>query len=445
MSEGISIAPWEFKAELAAAVSIAVLASLLYVALAFDLGRATYIVFGLYVSLATTIGVMISLSLATRVSSSVLLSLAAVTFALLLEEALVNSLDPYAGFALAFIVALVLPLAASTLTVESELSKVLQVAGLMFASRLVFIPFPQSYMRINLALPSAYALIIALVVAFLVVKRITLKSIGFTVGPYRMFKQVSVGVSVGLVGGLVEYSILKPSPIQLAGDALQSILYVVIVMTLFVALAEEMLFRGLLQRSYQNVLPSWSAILMASIQFAVMHLGWLNPLEIAFAYIMGIFLGYSFWKTKSLIAPVTMHSLGNITMFLVAAYPELMLSPNAIALTIIIAAILLLPAMPWRGLLRRKVHVFSGTQATGKRYLDRFEKHLSRALKRSLQTARELGSSALSVHQQESSRIDSGQYSVTRPVTVVCAYCGRVVTGGERYCDVCGHELFLER
>jgi hypothetical protein len=247
------------------------------------------------------------------------------------------------------------------------------------------------------------------------------------------------------VGGLVEYSILKPSPIQLAGDALESILYVVIVMTLFVALAEEMLFRGLLQRSYQNVLPSWSAILMTSIQFAVMHLGWLNPLEIAFAYVMGIFLGYSFWKTKSLIAPVTMHSVGNITMFLVAAYPELMLTPNAIALTIIIAAILLLPAMPWRGLLRPKAHAFSGTQAAGKRHLDPLENHLSRALKRSLQTARKSGSSTLSPHQQEKTEVNSGQYSVTRPVTVVCAYCGHALSGGERYCDVCGHQLFLER
>ena len=89
------------------------------------------------------------------------------------------------------------------------------------------------------------------------------------------------------------------------------------------ALGEEMLFRGLVQRSYQKVLSAWSAILMASIQFAVMHLGWLNPLEIAFSYVMGIFFGYS-WKTKSLITPVIAHSMGNIIVFLIAAYPDVM-------------------------------------------------------------------------------------------------------------------------
>jgi membrane protease YdiL (CAAX protease family) len=348
MSEGISIAPWEFKAEFAAAVCIVALASLLYVALAFVLGDATQIVFNLYLSLATALSVVVSISLGTRASSGVLLSLTTVTFALLFEEALVNGLDPYAGFTLAFIVALMLPLAGSILAVGSGLSEALQVAGLMFASRLVFIPFPARFLKISLALPSAYALIIALVVAFLVIKRISLKRVGFAVGSYSLFKQVSVGLSVGLVSGLVEYLILKPSPIQLAGDALQAILYVVIVMTAFVGLGEEMLFRGLIQQTYQRVLPTWSAILMASIQFAVMHIGWQNPLEILFAYAMGIFFGYMFWKTKSLITPVIAHSLGNIAMFLIAAYPDLMLDMKTIVFTILVATALLISAALWR-------------------------------------------------------------------------------------------------
>lgn len=84
---------------------------------------------------------------------------------------------------------------------------------------------------------------------------------------------------------------------------------------------------------------------MVSIQFGIMHYGWLTPLEILFSYGMGAIYGLSFWKTKSLITPISAHALGNIIMFTIAAYPESMLDPETTLIPIIIAAALVLVAV----------------------------------------------------------------------------------------------------
>jgi len=296
----------------------------------------------------------------------------------------------------------------------------LQVAGLVFASRLVFIPFPQDLLSVKTAPPSMYALIVSLVFAFLIVKRIDLRRIGLTVGSYPMLKQVSAGVSIGLVSGLLEYFILRPDPILPAGDSLQSIVYVIIVMTLFVGLTEEVLFRGLLQESYQKVLPASSAILMASLQFGIMHYGWLNPLEILCAYSLGIVFGYLFWKTKSLLAPVIAHSLGNITLFIAAAYADVMLTPDMTRLTIIMAVVLLLPVVPWRSWARARTR-----SLPEKVYLP-------------LGHAR-LGTPSLQgTFQQTQIGIDQ---TTSATQGTICSNCSRILSQEMKYCDRCGQEV----
>jgi len=376
----------------------------------------------------TATGLYLLASLAVKRPTRSILSLAliSVTFVLLLEEAFLNGLNPSAGLGLALLAALSLPLAGSISKLNEDERYALQVCGLMFATRLAFIPFPQRFL-INTAPPSVYALVIALIIAFVALKRISLTRIGLGRSSNPLYREIGAGASVGILSGLAEYLILKPSPIRLAADNIQATLYVVIVMTLFVGLGEEMLFRGLVQESYQKVLPSWSAILIASLQFGIMHYGWFNPLELLFAYGMGIVFGYSFWKTKSLIAPLTIHSLGNIVMFHIAAYPELMLSRNVLALTIIIAAVLLLVA-PWRGLPNPKLRICLPTKPVGREYRSVLKKHIgetSMIARRMLQKIRKL-------------RYEDD-------ITYVCPYCRRVLTGKERYCDICGQQLLLEK
>jgi len=258
--------------------------------------------------------------------------LAGVTFLLLLEEALLNGPYPDMGLWLALGATLSLPLAGSIAKFSEGSRYALQVSGLMFATRLAFVPFPQKSIKVDTTV-SVYAVVMTLIIAFLFLKKIDLGRVGFTVGIRPLHSQITLAVSAGFLSGLVEYYILRPSPISPIVDKMQALLYVIIVMTLFVGLGEEILFRGLIQESYQNVLPASSAIIMTSIQFSLMHYGWLNPLEILFACGIGAVIGYLFWTTRSLIAPVIVHALGNIVMFYLAANPNhflamLMIAPS---------------------------------------------------------------------------------------------------------------------
>jgi len=394
----------------------------------------TYFYFALT---ATGLCVMASFTVRRPKRSIPSLALVVVTFALLFEEALLNGLNQSAGLSLALLATLALPLVGSISRLSEEERYALQACGLMFATRLAFIPFPQTFLKIETTTPSIYALVIALIIAFLILKRISLTKIGLTRGPYSISMQVSAGASIGIFSGIIEYHILKPSPIRLAPDVIQATLYVVIVMTLFVGLGEEMLFRGIIQESYQNLLPPWSAIMIASIQFGIMHYGWLNPLELLFAYGMGLVFGYSFWKTKSLIAPVITHSLGNIVMFHIAAYNEIMLTPNVMALTIIFATVLLLPTVPWQRLPKPEFRTFLPAKPIWgkcrgilKKYFD----EISTTTKTWLQALKELRSHASALHKEK-------ETSFEQDIIYLCPYCGRLLIGKEKYCDMCGRQL----
>jgi membrane protease YdiL (CAAX protease family) len=88
---------------------------------------------------------------------------------------------------------------------------------------------------------------------------------------------------------------------------------------LFVAIAviapvlEEVLFRGLLQNSLANRMPTWAAIAIASAVFGVAHLDF-NAFPPLMA--MGIAFGYLYHKTGSLLVNIAMHMVNNAAAML---------------------------------------------------------------------------------------------------------------------------------
>jgi len=403
---------------LAVAVYVMIWGTLLYSAFTLILGREGIMPYLLFSSVAAILGILASLSMERPVSVGFFLCLSAATAALLVEEALLNGPHASIGLVLALAAALSLSFAGSILRLGEDERYALQVTGLIFASRLAFAPFPQGLLAVSAAAPTIYILIISVAVAFIVVKRISLARVGLTRGLYPMYKQIAAGGSIGLLSSLIEYWILRPSPIRLTEDTLQTILYVVIVMTVFVGFGEELLFRGLVQESYQKVLPAWPAILLASIQFSLMHYGWQNPLELLFSYGVGIAFGYSFLKTKSLTAPIAMHASNNIAMFIIAAYPDLMFTRIAIGQTVIFAAILILPALPWHGLANSEMRTIAN---------------------RLIQPIKE--STSHIILEPKGVQLRCYEHRLTPPVIDVCACCGRVLVENTKYCDKCGRRL----
>jgi len=238
----------------------------------------------------------------------------------LVEEVLLNSALAWYGLALAFLGFALFPIVGVLFTGKGENVRVVfEVCGLLFATRIVFSPFPILLLESAAFLPVVYTLIMSAVVLYVWFRRIPLGKIGFSRGLVGLSFQVLAGVLVGVVLGLVENFVLNPQPINVGPSLVSNLVYLVVTMMVFVGFTEELLFRGLLQGYTAELMPKWQAVHLTSLVFALFHIGWLNPLEVVFAYGAGVVFGYLLIKTGGLTAPVVAHGFGNIVLYVVAS------------------------------------------------------------------------------------------------------------------------------
>lgn len=78
---------------------------------------------------------------------------------------------------------------------------------------------------------------------------------------------------------------------------------------LFAPVAEEFVFRGAVLRTLLNGnLRPWGAITVSALLFAVAHL---NPAQLVHAFIIGLLLGWMYWRTGSIIPGIVYHWVNN--------------------------------------------------------------------------------------------------------------------------------------
>lgn len=85
------------------------------------------------------------------------------------------------------------------------------------------------------------------------------------------------------------------------------------------ALSEEVLFRGVLQRSLEQVRTPRRAILITAIIFGILHL---NIVSLVPLICIGIFLGFMAYYTQSLALPIVAHFFNNACAIIVLYVPE---------------------------------------------------------------------------------------------------------------------------
>jgi len=237
------------------------------------------------------------------------------TLVLIIEELLINSLFMLYGMLLALAMTIVLPLIA---VYAHDSARCLETYGIIFASRIVFIPLRPLILAETLSQPILYTLIFLAMAFYMRFRDIPSDFTGLIKGRLPIFIQVPVGITMGIVAGIIEYQILKPKPIGNPGNLIETLAYLVIVMLVFVAVTEELMFRGLLQNFVSGAVPAVQSILMVSVQFGLMHIGWGVPLELLFAYVAGVIFGTIYYGTKSLLMPIIIHGVGNITLYVLA-------------------------------------------------------------------------------------------------------------------------------
>jgi uncharacterized protein len=86
------------------------------------------------------------------------------------------------------------------------------------------------------------------------------------------------------------------------------LLLVIFIVAFIPAIAEEFLFRGLVQRSFERVLGSWKGVVLAGVIFGAYHL---NPFSLIPLALLGIYLGFLTMRSESIWVSVVAHFFNN--------------------------------------------------------------------------------------------------------------------------------------
>jgi membrane protease YdiL (CAAX protease family) len=129
-------------------------------------------------------------------------------------------------------------------------------------------------------------------------------------------KQYIIAILAGLGLGTIEYFILGFVPII---QTLTIIDYTYLMFTIFIiGFGEELIYRGLVQVSQQELFGPKTALFLTSVLFGIMHLIWRDPLEFFFTTAAGFIFGYQFYKTKSIVPPTIAHIVNNTTWLILS-------------------------------------------------------------------------------------------------------------------------------
>ena len=98
-------------------------------------------------------------------------------------------------------------------------------------------------------------------------------------------------------------------------------------------------------------LSPWSAIIISAVLFAVIHM---NPVQMPHAFLIGMFLGWMYWRTGSILPGVAYHWANNSAAFMLYHFfpdPDMKLSDmfmgnnTNVILAIVFSLLILLPAI----------------------------------------------------------------------------------------------------
>jgi membrane protease YdiL (CAAX protease family) len=135
--------------------------------------------------------------------------------------------------------------------------------------------------------------------------------VGWTPSALREFLTgagIAAGAAALILTGALVVGAAHFEPAPASEHPWSSLIFVVIVL-LFGAAGEEMLFHGYAFQLLIRSLGAFATILPISIIFGVAHLGNQNAsnLGIFNTVLWGILLGYAYWRTKALWLPIGLH------------------------------------------------------------------------------------------------------------------------------------------
>ena len=100
----------------------------------------------------------------------------------------------------------------------------------------------------------------------------------------------------------------------------ENIILLIISMDLFPGFTEEIFFRGIIARRFYRTYSLRKAILLSAALFGIIHL---NPWQAVNAFYLGIFLGWIYWRYKSIWLCMFIHAYHNTLTLMPLPYIEM--------------------------------------------------------------------------------------------------------------------------
>lgn len=91
-------------------------------------------------------------------------------------------------------------------------------------------------------------------------------------------------------------------------------------MLLVIGPGEELFWRGFLQRNLQKHLNPWTGFLLATLLYSAIHLPTGNLVLVAAALVCGLFWGFIYLRTNSLLVIIFSHTLWDILVILLLPF-----------------------------------------------------------------------------------------------------------------------------
>lgn len=124
-------------------------------------------------------------------------------------------------------------------------------------------------------------------------------------------------ILVGAIAGQVEYALLQPAGLVTSLTP-TNLVVLSVVMFGFVALGEELIFRGLVQPTLADRLGLWPGLVVTNLLFGAMHSAYPSPTTIGFVALLGVLFSLTYEATDSLLVPTTIHGTANVVLFGIA-------------------------------------------------------------------------------------------------------------------------------
>ena len=138
--------------------------------------------------------------------------------------------------------------------------------------------------------------------------------------PYLLGSAVAILTSGFVVSSLMSLLDWIPNIMEKSFDILQSGWGGILAIAIVGPVLEELLFRGAITKALLQQYNPTKAILISALLFGAFHI---NPAQILPAFLIGILLAWTYYKTGSLIPCIFMHILNNsLSVYLSIKYPE---------------------------------------------------------------------------------------------------------------------------